>query len=67
MNRDDLRALDIGITTAVGTMVEAMGMQAENQQRAAEGKSPAYGEKAFLDLLNRTGCYSNAAMERWGL
>lgn len=65
MTRDDMRNLDIGITTAVGTLVEALGMQAENQVRASCGTSPAYGEDAFLDLLKRTGCYSSLAIERW--
>ncbi len=65
MTQEDMRALDIGVTTAVATMVEAMGMAAENQQRTVEGKSLAYDEKAFLDLLSRTDCFSSAAILRW--
>jgi hypothetical protein len=32
--------------------IRAMGMQAENQQRAARGESPAYGEEHFLKVID---------------
>lgn len=35
------------------TLIEAMAMMAENMQRIAVGESPAYSEKAFLDLTAR--------------
>lgn len=60
-----MRMLDVGITLAVQTFVEAMGMVAENQVRAAEGKSPAYDEAAFDELIKRNGCHWNGAIGRW--
>lgn len=53
------------ITMAIQTMVEALGMIAENQCRADQGKAPAYGEKAFVDLVNNNGCHHNAFLARW--
>lgn len=64
-NSKHLKEHDYSLTMAVATMVEAMGMQAENQQRAAIGASFAYDEKAFMDLLERNGTHHNAFMDRW--
>jgi hypothetical protein len=50
------------ITIAVQTMVEAMGMQAENQQRLRNGEAIAYTEQAFTDLINRNGCCHNGVL-----
>lgn len=44
-------------------MIEAMGMVAENQQRLAEGNSPAYVEKDFEAVILRHGIHHNAAIE----
>lgn len=33
-------------------MIKAMGMQAENQQRAASGEAPAYVENDFLKVID---------------
>lgn len=41
-------------------MIEAMGMQAENQQRERQGYSMAYGDKAFFDLIEKYGIHHNA-------
>ena len=49
-------------TMAVETMVEAMGMQAENQHRLSRGESIAYTEQSFIDLVNRNGCHHNAVL-----
>ena len=62
---DDMKALDIGITMAVATLVEALGMHAENQQRESLGHSMAYVKESFDDLLNRNGCHWNAVISRW--
>ena len=64
-DRDDMRALDLGITMAVATLVEALGMHAENQQRASLGNSMAYTMESFEDLLNRNDCHWNGALGRW--
>ena len=42
-------------------MIEAMGMQAENEQRKAVGHSMAYTEDAFVQLIDRYGIGHNAA------
>ena len=45
---------------AACAMIRAMGMQAENEQRKAEGFSMAYTEKAFFDLIAEEGIHWNA-------
>lgn len=35
-------------------------MIAENKTREIRGDSPAYDEKAFMDLINEYGIYDNA-------
>jgi len=50
------------ITMAVNTMVTAMGMAAENQQRIHRGESLAYTEKEFQDLIDRNGCHHNGVL-----
>lgn len=65
MERDDLQRSDYGITIAVQTLIEAMGMYAENQQRIHRGESLAYPEKAFQKLIEKNGVHHNVAIERW--
>lgn len=48
------------ISQSVCAMVEAMGMQAENQQRTNRGLSIAYGEEAFAAVLEKYGVHHNA-------
>lgn len=48
---------------AARALVRAMGMHAENQARAAAGQAPAYGEAAFLELIDQEGISWNAVME----
>lgn len=50
------------ITMAVSTLVEAMGMQAENQNRIHRGESIAYDELAFQKLIERNGCHHNGVL-----
>jgi hypothetical protein len=50
------------ITMAVNTMVTAMGMMAENQQRIHRGESLAYTEENFQKLINDNGCHHNAVL-----
>ena len=47
------------ISQSVTTMVEAIGTQAENAQRAIQNESPAYVEKDFQDLIIRNGVSHN--------
>lgn len=62
MNEQLLKDHAYAITIAIQTLVEAMGMQAENQQRIHRGESLAYTEQAFADLINRTGCHHNGVL-----
>ena len=62
MDNQILRNHAYAFTMAVETMVEAMGMQAENQHRLSRGESIAYTEQAFVDLVNKNGCYHNAVL-----
>jgi hypothetical protein len=41
-------------------LIQAMGMQAENQARAQAGESPAYNEGHFYELIDREGIGHNA-------
>ena len=65
LEQHEAKALDYGITMAVATLVEAMGMMSENLQRIHHGESIAYAEKQFEELLIKNGCHHNAAVERW--
>ena len=65
MERDDLKELDYGLSMSVQTLVRAMGMQAENQQRIHRGESIAYPEEAFSKLIEDNGIHHNAILTRW--
>jgi hypothetical protein len=43
-------------------MIEAMGMQAENEQRKILGNSPAYVEDSFMQLLDKYGLHHNSVI-----
>ena len=60
-----MRELDYGIAMSVQSLIKAMGMQAENKQREAQGLAPAYNEKAFLDIIEENGIHHNAILTRW--
>lgn len=47
---------------AVSALIEAMGMHAENQQRAQRGEAMAYSDKAFFEIINKYGIHSNAVV-----
>ena len=40
--------------------IEMQAMIAANKEREADGKSLAYDEKAFMDLIERQGVHHNA-------
>ena len=42
--------------------IEAMGMQAENMQRAHRGESIAYASSDFLSLIDKYGIGRNAVL-----
>lgn len=41
------------LTRSVQALIEAMGMNAENDMRRLRGESPAYGEAEFLSLTTK--------------
>lgn len=45
---------------AIAAMIEAMGMQAENQHRLNCGNAVAYGDEAFNALIEKYGIHHNA-------
>jgi hypothetical protein len=68
MEDNTLKQHAYAVTIAVQTLVEAMGMHAENQQRIRRCESLAYGEKAFIDLINKNGCHHNGVLSlQWNL
>ena len=48
---------------STAAMIEAMGMVAENQQREIEGKSMAYVEQDFQNLIGIYGIRYNDVVE----
>ena len=62
MDDNTARQHAYALTIATQTMIEAMGMQAENQQRIQRGESLAYVESDFQNLINRTGCHHNGVL-----
>ena len=46
-------------------LIEAMGMQAENQDRAHRGLAVAYTEEAFAALIDEHGIGYNAVLGFW--
>ena len=65
MDEVDAKNLDIGITMAISTLVEALGMHWENVQQQGKGEPPAHVERAFQELVERNGCHWNAVTGRW--
>jgi len=51
---------------AMGGLIEAMGMQAENQQRLSEGKSIVYDDTAFQRVSDARGLNHNAILTMYG-
>lgn len=52
---------------ASAALITAMGMMAENQQRAVLGQSMAYQDTDFQALIDQFGISHNAALNSLGL
>lgn len=65
MDNQAARELDYGFTIAIQGMIRAMGMHWENVSRVENGNSPAYGERAFDDLIEELGLHHNNILTRW--
>lgn len=50
------------ISNAIGGLIEAMGMQAKNQERLSEGKTIAYDDVAFINIVEDRGLHHNSLM-----
>jgi len=48
------------IANAIGGLIEAMGMQASNQERLANGQTIAYDDHAFAKLVEDRGLHHNS-------
>jgi hypothetical protein len=59
---DEQKAAYVQSQAAV-TLIEALGMFAENMQRNHQGMSIAYGEDAFRDLILRSGIHHNGVIQ----
>ena len=62
MEYQEARNVAYIIATAVGALIEAMGMIAENQQREITGSSPAFVHEDFIKLIDRSGVHHNAIL-----
>lgn len=60
MNENQRAALLI--SQSIAAIIEAMGMQAENEQRKTHGYSMAYTMEDFVALNERFGLYHNQAL-----
>jgi hypothetical protein len=60
-----LRELDYGIAVSVQALITAMGMFSENLQRIQRNEAIAYPDKAFEDLIDKTGTHHNGVLRRW--
>lgn len=47
---------------SAAAIAEIEAMKAANEARAASGDSPAYGEDAFRDLIDKYGLHHNAVI-----
>jgi hypothetical protein len=65
MEKQHLLELDYGFAMSVKSLIQALGMQAENQIRADQGNSPAYSEKDFLKIIDENGIHHNSILSRW--
>ena len=47
---------------AIGGLIEAMGMQAKNQERLANGHTIAYDDAAFQKVVDGRGLHHNSVL-----
>jgi len=59
MEANALAEHQYSIGMSVLTLVEAMGLMAENQKAIADNKKPIYGKEDFDRLINKNGTYHN--------
>lgn len=63
--QDALREHNYGMMNIAACFVEALGMQADNQERIRKGESIAYPKEAFDALIEKHGVHHNAVLSRW--
>ena len=65
MTSDDVRRMEnsvLAFSCAVCALAEIQGMAAENQLRAIQEASPAYGEEAFAEVIKCNAIGWNGAL-----
>ena len=60
-----MQELDYGFALSVKSIIEAMGMYAENQHRIHRGEALAYRERDFRQIIEENGIHHNAILARW--
>jgi hypothetical protein len=65
MHTPEQKAAYLNSQTACA-LIKMQSMMAENQERESQGKSLAYGEEAFLALIDKYGIHHNAAVRTLG-
>ena len=60
MEAHEAQSVAYAIANAIGGLIEAMGMQAENQDRLSKGLTIAYDDEAFQKIVNDRGLHHNS-------
>ena len=65
MNEKAMEELDYGVSIAIQTLIEALGMHWTNENQKMRGQIIPYKENDFKDLIERHGIHHNAIINRW--
>ena len=65
MDNRGLREHDYGVSCAIGALITAMGMMAENMQRVQRGESVVYVADDFEKLMEQNSLHHNGVLTRW--
>jgi hypothetical protein len=64
----DIHRLVRVLANAAGGVIQALGMQAENQKRLSRGEALAYGEAEFESLVDARGLdFASVNLKPWAL
>lgn len=59
---DDAQRVAYQQSQTAAALIEAMGMQAQNQMWTTQGQCPVYGETHFNELITKYGLGHNTVM-----
>lgn len=65
MTTEAMKELDYGLTTAIGALIQALGMHWENERCKLMEQTPSYSEGHFQELIEKNGLHHNAVLTRW--